>query len=286
MAIQGGAGTPRHYAVSELKNRVLNIAQTSVYHVKLQPPSEVISFLQSEGRGFNYYGLDGANVELLCAETALPGSTLATHDVTNDYHGVSEKMAYRRMYDDTIDLTFYVDRDYKVIEFFEGWMNFVTGEGTTLGRSDYKRDTAFYRMNYPKSYKSDIYLVKYEKEEPVQRNSLYYTFISAFPISITSMPVSYEQSNLLKCNVSFSYIRYVRERRFTTLPAGISDPRSPQAVKYNTSNTFFRPDLYGYQSPSGPNDFLNIGIPALDQFGVRDQLGRPPAGAPGPTVVA
>ena len=284
MAIQGGAGTPRHYTVSDFKNRVLNIAQTSVYHVKLQPPPSVISFLQSAGRGFNYFSLDGANVELLCAETSLPGSSLATHDVTNDYHGVSEKMVYRRMYDDTIDLTFYVDRDYKVIEFFEGWMNYITGEGTTFNRSEYKRDTTHYRMNYPKTYKSDIYLVKFEKDSPVQSNSLYYSFIGAFPISITSMPISYEQSSLLKCNVSFSYIRYVRERKFISSPAKIEDPRSPQAVQYNTSNVFFRPDLYGSKTSSGPNDFLNIGNPALDQFGIRDQLGRPPAGSPGPTV--
>ena len=46
----------------------------------------------------------------------LPGSSLTTHEVNNDYHGVTEKMSYRRMYDDTIGLTFYVDRNYKVIK--------------------------------------------------------------------------------------------------------------------------------------------------------------------------
>ena len=103
------------------------------------------------------------------------------------------------------------------------------------------------------------------------------------------MPVSYDQSSLLKCSVSFSYIRYVRERKFTTLPAKISDPRAPEAVQYNTRNTFFKPDLYGNLSNGsdrGSNDFLNLGNPTLDQFGVRDQLGRPPSGAPGPTVSA
>lgn len=286
MAFQGSPGTPRHYPVSELKSRILNIAQTSVYHVKLQPPSPVVSFLQGQNRGFNYYGQDGSNLELLCSETNLPGSSLATHDITNDYHGVSEKMAYRRIYDDTIDFAFYVDRDYKVNEFFEGWMNYITGEGTTFDRSTYKSDSTHYRMNYPKNYKSTIYIVKFEKENPVQRNSLYYTFIGAFPISITSTPVSYEQSQLLKFNVSFSYIRYVRERKYVSPPTIVSDPRSPEALKYNTSNVLFRPDLYGYSPNPGPNDFLNLGNPALDQFGVRDQLGRPPSGAPGPTVIA
>jgi hypothetical protein len=31
-------------------------------------------------------------------------------------------MAYRRLYDDSLDLTFYVDRNYNVIEFFDGWV--------------------------------------------------------------------------------------------------------------------------------------------------------------------
>ena len=36
---------------------------------------------------------------------------------------VSERMGYRRQYDDNVDLTFYVDHDYKVIELFEGWVD-------------------------------------------------------------------------------------------------------------------------------------------------------------------
>ena len=38
---------------------------------------------------------------------------------------------------------------------------------------------------------------------------LEYEFVRSFPIAISSMPVSYDASNLLSCNVSFSYIRYV-----------------------------------------------------------------------------
>ena len=39
--------------------------------------------------------------------------------------------------------------------------------------------------------------------------TLKYKFIRSFPISINSMPVSYDSSSLLKCTVSMSYIRYV-----------------------------------------------------------------------------
>ena len=36
-----------------------------------------------------------------------------------------------------------------------------------------------------------------------------YQFVKSFPIQITSMPVSYDGSSLLQCNVSLTYLRYV-----------------------------------------------------------------------------
>lgn len=205
--------TPNTLSVSKIKSNLLNLAQTSVYLVRVQPTQDTISFLSSEGRDVNYYS-SGENIELLCSETNLPGSSLATHEVTNDYPGVTEKFAYRRIYDETIDFTFYVDKNYGVIEYFDGWMNYVTGQGTTFGNDEYIDRTRHYRMNYPNLYKTDsLYITKFEKDIG---NSMTYQFIGAFPINIVSMPLSYDASNILKCTVSFSYIRYVRKRSILT----------------------------------------------------------------------
>lgn len=90
----------------------------------------------------------------------LPGSALATHDVTNDYHGVSEKMVYRRMYDETADMTFYVDRDYKVVEFFESWIDYITGVND---RNLFENPYVNHRVAYANNYKVNFYLTKFEK---------------------------------------------------------------------------------------------------------------------------
>ena len=47
-------------------------------------------------------------------------------------------------------------------------------------------------------------------QDPVRGRTkpLTYTFIDAFPRTISSMPVTYDASDLLKCTVSFSYTRY------------------------------------------------------------------------------
>ena len=147
---------PNKINTSTLKSRILNIAQTSVYQVKLQPPSSVTSFLYREAD--ISYRRDGEDIELLCSETNLPGQSLATHDQVLDYPGVTEKMAYRKIYDDRIDFTFMVGKEYNVIQFLEGWIDYVTGGEESLSRYSH------YRMNYPSQYRTDnLYITKFDR---------------------------------------------------------------------------------------------------------------------------
>ena len=70
-------------------------------------------------------------------------------------------------------------------------------------------------MNYPIDYKTDaLYITKFEKDA---KNSMVYQFIGAFPIGIAASPISYDNSDTLKCTVSFSYMRYLRRRSGTSL---------------------------------------------------------------------
>ena len=204
---------------SDLKSRVMHLAQTSVYQVKLQPPPNVVSHLA--GEGFNY-SQDGENMELLCEAVSLPGTSLSTHEVIGDYHGVRERMAYRRMYDSTTDFTFYVDHDYKVIDFFDGWMDYISGvgNGQYLNKDSQKSYAANYRMNYPASYMTNVFITKFEKDvsrsnrifEDDRTYYLNYTLVQAFPLNVIAQPVAYAQSDILRVTVSMAYQRYVREK--------------------------------------------------------------------------
>ena len=209
---------PEKLTVSSIKSRLLNVAQSSLYRVPLSVPQAVRDTLSLSS--FDY-----DNIDLLCCEAALPGSSLTTHEVNNDYHGATEKMAYRRLYDETIGLTFYVDRNYKVIQMIEAWMDYITGVDNT---KTYEDPYVSHRMAYPKTYKNNIYLTKFERDNFMRnystsgststrtaRTTLDYTFVQAFPLSLTAIPVSYEESSVLKCNVSFNFIRYVQQRRKT-----------------------------------------------------------------------
>ena len=198
---------PERLTLSDIKSRLLNVSQSSLYRLTLSVPQAVRNRLSLSS-------VDYDNISLLCCEAALPGSSLTTHEVNNDYHGVTEKMAYRRMYDETLGLTFYVDRSYKIVELMETWMNYISGmDDANL----YKDPYVSYRMSYPNSYKNNIYLTKFERDHfssqsNLVRTTLDYTFVQAFPLALTSMPVSYEGSDVLKCSVSFNFIRYVTQK--------------------------------------------------------------------------
>jgi len=208
---------------SDIKSRVLHLAQTAVYQIKLAPPPSVLTHLKRNG--FDYQQ-DGEDIELLCQQTVLPGSSFSTHEVADNYTGVTEKMAYRRQYDSTVDLTFYVDHDYKVMALFDGWFDFISGqgEGQRLTDGTAVKQYVNYRMNYPVSYKTNMYIVKFEKDVSDVRDvfehdetfQLTYTLVNAFPLNIISTPISYEGSAILKYTVSMAFERYVMNRRQIT----------------------------------------------------------------------
>ena len=211
---------PAKVSVDKIKANLLQPALTSHFIVDIPFPK----YGTSEG-GFAKYLIsngvkyDGEKLRLLCSEATLPGSSLGTHENNSDFTGVTEKFAYRRLYDDRIDFTFYVDAEnYLPIRFFEAWIKYIIGESISpgAGRLSSKNSNYFYRARYPEYYiaPEGLTITKFERTSKNKKsanhegNSLIYNFVNSYPISITSMPVSYDASSLLKCTVSFSYIRY------------------------------------------------------------------------------
>jgi hypothetical protein len=188
-------------SVSEIKSKLLRPALTSNYVCNFQPPDTGFIKARVNTNSTKVYD----RLTLACSDASLPGSSLATHEINNDYTGVTERHAYRRLYDERMDFSFYVDaNEYYVIKLFEAWISYCVDE--QLGSNPSKR-TYNYRVNYPNDYCTDtLSITKFERD--YSGNTLQYNFVKAFPISIQSIPVSYESSQLLKCTVSFTYSRY------------------------------------------------------------------------------
>ena len=246
--------TPTPKKIADIKLNLLRPALTSHFAVTIPKPNggDFDQFLRYNGVIFNQ-----GKLNLMCSEAVLPGSNLATFEINDNFHGVTERHAYRRVYDDRIDLTFYVNADevgsYLPIRYFETWMKYIVDEsrGEQPDKNAGSEDREyFYRVRYPEGkngYTADgLTVTKFERD---YTQTLEYKFIRAFPISINSMPVSYDSSSLLKCTVSMSYIRYVliqgSNRAKPQSPTRSSgDPSAPNPIQQATFNNVITNEYY------------------------------------------
>ena len=175
---------------------------------------------------------------LYVSDAVLPGSSFADVEVSGDRQGITERMPFKRIYDD-VTLTFMVDRRYKVLKYFEAWMQLINPlHGQVGGKANNQITT----LNYPKDYKCTMSVVKFNKD--YFRNGIgfaYYCFVRSWPLSMSSIPVSYDSGSVLKLNVTFRYERYVMENVTRGMIRsgwkGYSDSFDPWMGTYtNTSN--------------------------------------------------
>lgn len=195
-----------------------NLSQTSHYQVDFSslttfPSSKsdektLLEYLEERGIDKDFISRSSG---LLCSEASLPATSLATGEVKDNFMGISQEFAHTRLYTD-FDFTFYIDSDYKNLKFFESWIEYISSGSESVSnrvsvsplQSNYYR-----RMRYPDSYKCQtITITKFERNLN-SGNTLKYSFINAFPKTISAVPVSYGNSDILKVNVSFNYDRYV-----------------------------------------------------------------------------
>jgi len=202
----------RKKSMSQIKTNLLRPALTSHYGVTIGIPAVLRPMLS----GFMKNGQEQLN--LSCSEAMLPGSNLATMEINDNFTGVTERHAYRRVFDDRVNFTFYVNAEnYLPIRFFEAWKSYIMNEEQTAENHSPKDKHYSYRVRYPDEPGSGytatgLTITKFERDiDPSghRPNSLTYEFIKSYPISVSSMPVSYDTSGLLKCTVSMTYLRYV-----------------------------------------------------------------------------
>ena len=209
--LSGGGGKKADFG--KVKAHLLNPSLSSYFMVTIPDgPSDDGGW--KKFKGSNGIASSKEKLQLLCSEATLPGSSLVTHEIRNDRTGVTERHAYRRMFDDRIDFTFMVNAGkdaYLPIKFFEGWIKYIAGESVASGdgKVGIKDENYAYRMKYPADYRAQqgLKVVKFEKS-PSWGGGLSYNFIGAYPIAVTSMPVSYDTTQVLKSTVSFTYLRY------------------------------------------------------------------------------
>ena len=198
--------------ISDFKPLFTNLAQTSHYEVKFGGVGLIggplMAYLSRKGISQRFIAEDAG---LLCFSASLPTSSLATANISGNFMGITENFAHTRQYS-AISLDFYVDKNYNALKFIETWMEFIaSGSNNPIGSSlspiGHNRKDYISRMQYPEYYKSDrTTITKFDRD---YNKEIEYTFIGLFPSSMSSIPVSYSSSDILKMTVNFEYDRYI-----------------------------------------------------------------------------
>lgn len=218
--------------MSQVKDFVGNLAQTNYYLVNIPLTEKLRDHFNKSYADIDLETISGfvsGKLGFLCSEATLPVTSYATAEVKDNFMGITQEFAHTRLYTD-MDLTFYVDSNYTMLRFFEGWMDYISG-GNIFGEepaaATVTNTDVYRRFNFPEFYKCQgMTIRKFERDFSKE---LKYTFVNAFPKGLTSMPVSYGPADLLKVTVTFNYDRYVVGRE--TLPketgplsGSVSDP--------------------------------------------------------------
>ena len=170
----------------------------------------------------DYYNLPndnatGNSIGIMCSQAVLPGTSFATLEITDNYQGIKQHVPHFRNYIDS-EFSFYVDAKHQQLKFFEGWMDYISGDNAPQPEN-LKNEAYYRRFNYPMrattlvgkgptvGYKCQtLSIVKFDKNGD---NQLRYDFVNSFPKSLITTPVSYGQAEVMKVTVTFAYDRYI-----------------------------------------------------------------------------
>ena len=186
------------------------LSQTNHYQVSFGSlPSSVSAHISSKFGILNPNKFMSEKGGFLCSDASLPGSSLATGEVRDNFMGIPQEFAHTRLYAD-VDFTFYVDLDYTNLRIFEGWIDYISSGSESTDGMNELTDNYYRRMQYPENYKANtMYITKFEKDIDNNGRRLDYLFVNAFPKLVNAIPVQYGGADILKVGVSFNYDRYI-----------------------------------------------------------------------------
>ena len=229
---------PTKYPINTIRSRFQTVALDNKYQIFIEPNLDVYNAASDVGVERRFVDED---LGLYVSDAVLPGSSFADVEVSGDRQGITERMPFKRIYDD-VTFTFMVDRNYKVMRFFESWTQLIN---PLHGQVDGKANNQIMTLSYPKDYKCTMSIAKFNKDYfETGIGFLYYCFVRAWPLSVSSTPINYDSGSTLKLNVTFRYERYVMENVTKGMIRsgwkGYSDSFDPWMGQYASSS--FKPN--------------------------------------------
>jgi hypothetical protein len=150
--------------------------------------------------------LDSANANLLgmyCEQVNLPGLNIQTNPCLT--YGETREMPYQRLFE-SITLSFYVDSNMRVKQYFDDWMIRVQNP---MDRT----------INYYNDYVKDVTIVVEDLD-----NKPKYTIVlrECYPKTMNSIQLDYASKDVMKLSVTFVYRYWESASRLNNRPTYIN----------------------------------------------------------------
>ena len=212
-------------------NQLLNLSLSSVFAVDIKAGNLLKNMAKTMPSHLSkFYDTNDTELQKICLlayEAVLPGTSFEMSQVFGDTQGITEQYPTKKVFA-PVDVSFYVDNTYRVLSFFDAWMGMICSspnpgpDFTGTFPPDY---ATHFKFRYPETYECNVNIVKFERDlrpsnERVTTGpnaelkggindpkTYTCTLINAYPSNMISVPVSYEQSSVLKTTVSFNYDR-------------------------------------------------------------------------------
>ena len=210
------------------------ISSSNLYGFEIQASPNLKKYLSTNIR--SRYGDEDAikssaiQLNMLCNEIQIPGVDLTASDVKSPHKGLTQKMVSGKVYNE-LDVQFYCDLNSTPLSFFRAWQDMIMGnqhqqdlkKETTEADGVYEKDSKYhathqaYAQQYYNDYTSNIIITKLEKYGLTEKStkdkprpkeydvSYKATLVNAYPYSMSSVPYSAGQSELVRVSVGFYY---------------------------------------------------------------------------------
>ena len=142
----------------------------------------------------------------LCKSASIPGMDLETTSIRPQGWGKME-MLPTSFTKTNLTLTFMVDSNFAVKQYFHRWMQTITNYNDLKGPSSESGGKLPYEFDYRNNYAGEIDIVVYSEHDPSPDARTYtYKFTNAFPISVGAIETAWDnQAEIMLITVLFTY---------------------------------------------------------------------------------
>lgn len=211
------------------------------------------------------------DLPFICRSVSIPGMDITTVDIKPQGWGRTEKRA-SDFAKSNITLTFMVDSDFRVKQFFHMWIQTIVNYNYMRGDlSEDPSNKLPYELDYKDNYSGVIQIEVFSENKDTNGNarSYIYQFDKTFPVAIGSIETAWEnQAEIMLITVSFAYDTIsVSGMNETSLSSRASSPDFGRTVSGGSFGSTF----------SGGTSFGNLqqtlggfGLP----FNIQDTVNR------------